>query len=88
MVTYTSWYSEIPIIKGAKSPFWIKSLTRVFRFFKRTPCATKKYFFKNGDPYVQAPGTVLKESYPIGHPNPWGLKNHTWLHPWEGQNNA
>ena len=29
--------------KSAKSiPLWIRSLTRVFRFFKGTPCATKK----------------------------------------------
>ena len=38
-------------------------------------------FLKNGDPYVQAPGTLLKESHPVGHPNQWGLKNHTRLHP-------
>ena len=52
-------------IQAQNISLWIRSLTRVFRFFEGTPCATKKISFKNGKPSVQAPGTVLKESYPI-----------------------
>ena len=43
-----------------KIPLWIRSLTRVFRFFRGTPCAPPVVYLKNGKPYVQAPGTALK----------------------------
>ena len=40
--------------------------------------------FKECKPFVQAPGAVPKESYPVGYPNQWSLKNHTRLHPARG----